>query len=356
MKPLLFKSLSYFFGCFLLASPVIVSACTGIQLRAKDGAVICARTMEFPNELQSQVVIFPRNYPFNAVSPDGGNKGLYWKSMYAIAGINSMGKDAIADGMNEKGLAVGLFYLPGYASYMDIPSRKTAKSISSTDVSAWLLSNFATVDQVKRAVDSGILINKGIPLYLNGGIPFPLHYNVHDAQGKSLVIECVAGKLHCYYNPLGVLTNSPTFDWHLTNLQHYANLRNTETAADSQRVWRQSNLLMTIPGDFTPPSRFVRAVAYTQSMETCPTASAAVAQAFQILNAFDIPKGMIKDPAQPRNAPYTQWTCANDLKNKRLYFHTVHNRTLHMIDLEKYADTNKVLFFPMDDPMEIVQN
>ncbi|NML41105.1 choloylglycine hydrolase family protein [Chitinophaga sp. G-6-1-13] len=360
MKTGLFKTLCYALGISLLASPITVPACTGIQLRARDGAIICARTLEFYNDLQAQVVVYPRNYPFNAVSPGGANKGLYWKARYAIVGINSMGKDAIADGMNEKGLAVGLYYLPGYASYMNVPPKKIAKSLSSTDVSAWLLSNFATVDQVKKAVDSGILINKGIPLYVNGGIPFPLHYSVHDADGKSLVIECVNGKLHCYYNPLGVLTNSPTFDWHIANLQQYLNSRPSDACLkvgeDSIRSFGPGNGLVGIPGDFTPSSRFVRAVAYTQSLDPSPTADEAVTQAFQILNAFDIPKGVIKDRTHPGNNVYTLWTCANDLKNKRLYFHTINNRTLHMIDLMKYVNTDKVLFFPMDDPMEVVQN
>ncbi|RBL89095.1 linear amide C-N hydrolase [Chitinophaga flava] len=337
-----------------------VNACTGIFLKAGDGAFVCARTMEYSVDLESQVIIFPRNYPFNAVSPDGGNKGLSWKTKYAMVGINALGKDALAEGMNEKGLSVGLFYFTGYAGYMDVPAKKIGKSISATDVSAWLLSSFTTVDEVKKAVDSGILINKGIPLYINGGIPFPLHYKVHDAQGKSLVIECVGGKLYTYNNPLGVLTNSPTFDWHMTNLRNYVNLKPTNASlvkmtGDGQNMGNSSGL-MGLPGDFTAPSRFIRAVAYTQSMEPSLNAYEAVTQAFHILNSFDIPKGVIRNASLPRNNEYTLWTSASDLKNKRFYFHTFYNRTPHVIDLMKYVNTNKVLTFPMDAPEELVQN
>jgi choloylglycine hydrolase len=51
----------------------------------------------------------------------------------------------------------------------------------------------------------------------------PPHYVVHDESGKSIVIEYVEGKLHVYDNVIGVITNSPAFDWHITNLRNYLN-------------------------------------------------------------------------------------------------------------------------------------
>jgi hypothetical protein len=55
------------------------------------------------------------------------------------------------------------------------------------------------------------------------------HFAVHDANGKSLVIEFVEGKAKVTENPVGVLTNLPVFSWHITNLGLYAHLSNYST-------------------------------------------------------------------------------------------------------------------------------
>ena len=85
-----------------------------------------------------------------------------------------------------------------------------------------MLSNFATVAEVRQAMRK-VRVVQGPTA---AGI-FPLHFAVHDAQGNSLVIEYVQGKLHIYDNPLGVMTNSPTFDWMTTYLSNFVNLSAT---------------------------------------------------------------------------------------------------------------------------------
>ena len=53
---------------------------------------------------------------------------------------------------------------------------------------------------------------------------------------------------------------------------------------------------MGLPGDFTPPSRVLRAVAFSRSMPMEETGRDTVLQAFHILNNFDIPKGASRSP------------------------------------------------------------
>lgn len=125
----------------------------------------------------------------------------------------------------------------------------------------------------------------------------PCHYVLHDAAGNCAVIEYVDGKRSIHDNPLGVFTNAPTFDWHITNLRNYANLSVTnvppvELVGVRLSGFGQGNGLFGLPGDFTPPSRFVRAVAFSQSSVATKTAVDAILQAFHILNQFDIPKGI----------------------------------------------------------------
>jgi choloylglycine hydrolase len=94
--------------------------------------------------------------------------------------------------------------------------------------------------------------------------------------------------------------------------------------------------MLGLPGDFTPPSRFVRAVAFTQSALPVPTATEGMLQAFHILNQFDIPKGAARGTQQGMGvADSTLWTSAADLSNLRYYFHTYDNRQIRMVDLKK---------------------
>lgn len=100
----------------LATSPVF--ACTGISLKATDGAAIRGRTLEFGFPLQSNVIVVPAGKEFTATLPDGG-KGLSYKTRYGIVGANAFNEVAIIDGLNDQGLSIGLFYFPGYAQYAE---------------------------------------------------------------------------------------------------------------------------------------------------------------------------------------------------------------------------------------------
>jgi choloylglycine hydrolase len=51
-----------------------------------------------------------------------------------------------------------------------------------------------------------------------------VHVIVTDASGFSMVLEWVDGELKVHPNPFGVMANSPTFDWHMTNLSNCVTL------------------------------------------------------------------------------------------------------------------------------------
>ena len=116
------------------------------------------------------------------------------------------------------------------------------------------------------------------------------------------MIEYVDGELHTYDNPIGVITNSPTFDWQQTNLRNYINLSTVNASpltidGVTLAPFGQGSGMMGLPGDFTPPSRFVRAVALSQDAVPGQDAEATVKVAFHILDSFDIPLGAVRPPA-----------------------------------------------------------
>src|SRR5271169_147417 len=315
-------------------------ACTGIRLTAADGTVVHARTLEFGMDIHSNVIMVPRGYARTGTTPDG-KQGLTWKSKYASLGANGVGLPFIFDGLNEKGLAVGTFYFPTSAGYMPYTAADADKTMAPWEVGSWLLENFASVQEVRDNIGKIVAPTVVFPAW---GFAPPVHYVVHDASGKSIVIEYVGGKLNVYDNPLGVITNSPAFDWQMTNLRNYVNFSMSNVppvklGSVTLQPFGQGSGMLGIPGDFTPPSRFVRAVAFSQSVLPSKTGDDAVLEAFHVLNNFDIPKGAAREHEKDEHgnvlADYTLWTAASDLKAKRYYFRTYENSQIRVLDLMK---------------------
>ncbi len=314
------------------------SSCTGIRILPKDGSVIYARTLEFsPDMFFSNVMIAPRGYEFTGETPTG--PGHKWKSRYGIVGMDSLGQPAFTDGLNDAGLGAGAFYHSGFASYEKFEESQASRTLAPHDLVTWILSRFATVEEVR----AGLGQIRVVPVKAGPwGFVAPLHYIVHDKSGKCLVIEYLNGKAVLYDNPIGIFTNSPTFDWHLMNLRNYVNLDPAEVKPREVLGMKLDRLgsgsgMHGLPGDFSPPSRFVRAALLTSQAPQAGTAAEGVRQAFRILNQFDIPKGAHKDTVALIRTLYgeTVWTTAADLTNGRYYFHTIDNRRIRVVDLKK---------------------
>ncbi len=312
--------------------------CTGIRLNAEDGSIIYARTLEFGEDVQSNILMIPRNYVLAGTTAFQNAKGLSWKSKYAAVGANMLNLIGIADGVNEEGLAGGLFYFPDYAQFQHTLIDQADNSIAPWELITWILTNFSSVDEVKKS-----LLNIKVSQTIFGpwGFVPPIHAIVHDLTGKSLVIEYVKGELFLHDNPLGIITNSPTFDWHFTNLSNYINMslinvEKLQLDGVTLHPLSQGTGMLGLPGDFTSPSRFVRASLFVSACINKKNSTEAVDSAFHILNLFDIPVGSVIEKSAKQNFyEYTQWTSASDLKNKRFYWHTYQSRPIQMIDLMK---------------------
>jgi choloylglycine hydrolase len=334
-------------------------ACTSIVIEANDGAAVYGRTMEWGMfDLNSRLVIVPRGYQFQAHTPDG-KPGHRWKTKYGVVALDMLEKDYFADGMNEKGLVAGALYLPGFAEYQSYDPAQASISMGPTEFTNFVLTQFATVDEVREGLKKVRVV--AIPEPVLGGIPAPIHLMVADKSGKAIVIEYLKGELKVFDNPLRVLTNAPSFDWHMTNLRNYINLSSVALPTrkienlDFKPIGAGSGFL-GIPGDYTPPSRFVRAVAYTQTARKTPDGTEAIYEVFRIMDNFNLPLGSAEGPdASPEllkgMRSSTIWTSAADTRNLRYYYHTQHNRRVRMVDLKKIDfSQNKegIRRFPLD--------
>lgn len=317
-------------------------ACTGISLRSTDGVVIAARTVEWAlgDANHDQFVISPRGHEFVGQTPIG-LVGKRWTAEFGFVSLMAYGQPFGPDGMNEAGLYVGMYYFPDFMSLSAFDPSQADQSMSVGDFMQWMLSSFSTVSDVRDAIHDVRVVDVEDPRF--GGAPLPFHWKVADPSGDSIVIEIVDGgqvKVHDTF--LGVITNSPSYDWHLTNLRNYLGLAQgarTPIEVDGRRFapLGGGSGLLGLPGDFTPPSRFVRAAVLTATARPLSDAQDAVFEAFRILDSFNIPLGSLAPiETQAKDVTgATQITTASDLTNRTIYFHTFANREIRMIDLEK---------------------
>lgn len=305
--------------------------CTDLRLIRLPDRHVSARTLDFAMELDSHLQAVPPGHSWSATAhPDA--PPATWTNVLGFVAMDAFGFPGyFCDGLNESGLSVGTLWLPetNLRGTPD-PGRPAMDFIN---LAGWLLGTCRTVAEAKAALSGANLWNAPLRmLWPTQRGPFPaqfenlkdwaftMHLAIHDATGADLVVEFVDG-MRVHDNPAGVLTNSPTFDWHLTNLRNYIGLSNVESPPYNlagQRVSATGNGsgLIGLPGDVTPPSRFVRATVLTQTCESAADAQAAVNQAFHVLSLCAVPRQLAA------SGDYTQWSVARDHDTPTYYVRT----------------------------------
>ena len=318
----------------ILASPQAF-ACTGISLKTSDGSKVIARTIEWGgSNLNSLYVIVPRGHTQISLTPEGFN-GKQFTSKYGYVGLAVESKEYIAEGINERGLAGGLFYFPGSGKYVEYNSAEKENTIADLQLVSYILGRCSTIEEVKEEILRINIVN----VDPRGST---LHWRFAQEDGKEIIVEIIDCKPVFYENTVGVITNSPRYDWHITNLNNYINLQGGNTPEHrlgniSFHNFGHGSSMTGLPGDFTPPSRFVRAAFFVNTAPVKEKTIEVVEQCFHILNNFDIPIGTeFSFKEKVTDIPSaTQWTSASDLKNRIIYFRTMYNSEIRYINLKK---------------------
>ena len=298
--------------------------CTDLRFVHLDGLHVSARTMDFAHELGSRVQVVPAGLEWSATATGTAAGTLTWKNTHGYVAMDAFGFDwGVCDGLNDAGLSVGTLWLPETDLPEVPPEAGDAPAVDLIHFGQWVLGTCATVQEVRTAFAGVQLWNAPVrrlwpddrsmpdvvkPLL---DFAFPMHLAVHDAHGGDLVVEFLHGQAVFHDNPTGVLTNSPPFDWHLTNLRNYVNLTNAEARPRDLMGFKvaptgNGSGLLGIPGDVTPPSRFVRATMLTTVTTAAKDAGDAVNAAFHALDLVHVPRQVAS------SGDYTQWYVARD--------------------------------------------
>ena len=312
--------------------------CTAISFKTKDHYF--GRNLDFEHNFGEVVAITPRHYPFCF------RKAQTMASHFAVIGtaVVDNGYPLYFDGTNEKGLSMAGLYFPGNAVYL---SEKPGKdNITPFEFIPWILGDCENISQARRKLMNlnlvDILYSKQYPLS-------PLHWIIAD-KNNSLVVEPMAAGIKVFENPVGVLTNNPTFDFHLHNLAGYLNLTREEPEsrfAPNLKLSPYSRGMgaMGLPGDLSSPSRFVRAT-FVKTNSVCQeNETDSVSQFFHILRSVEQQEGCVRVGDAFEKTIYS--SCCNT--NKGTYYYTTYKSSqitgisLHNANL----DGNGVLVFPM---------
>ncbi len=328
-------------------------ACTAVDIVATDKSVIAGRTMEWAFDMQWTLVSQPKGTEITLSAPPSLDlPTVALASKYAVVGVSAgvIPGGALLEGQNSEGLGMSGNFLPGFTEYQTV-TKDDKSYVSILSFGSWALGSHATVAELRSALP-GIKVWTD-PSLPTGPTPPTLHFVFTDRSGDGIVVECVGGELQIHDNVAKVLTNAPTYDWHLLNARNYLNL---STMGVSARTFGSANVtalgqgggLLGLPGDYTPPSRFIRAAFMRHNITQPANASEAIQAIGHILNTVDIPLGV----AQSKDgdtvvSDYTQWVAIKDLTNNRLMIADYAHRTT-FVTLE--LDT----VFAQDKPTSIL--
>lgn len=291
----------------LLSAATMASACSEIFLDGK--YPVSARTFDFMFG-EGEALLTPRGYTRSTHYANPGETPLKWTSKYGSITFSAdmpMHDGSIVmtgvDGINEAGLKVGTYYLPESV----MPEGEGGTVMCVTSLIEYALDNFATIDEFIADLESDRYRVISLP---TTAVELMLHMFVHDATGKSAMIEFIDGKLQVTRNPeVPVLTNTP-YRQTLVDLTAFE-----EFGGDK-----------VIPGGQEPMDRFVRGAYYAKHMPAPETREDAIATATAGILNLTIP------PVFEHGCTY--WHIITDMTTKTVYFQTLNNRKQSWVKLD----------------------
>lgn len=315
--------------------------CSGLTLETQDNHHFFGRNMDLSYEFGQQVVVVPEKYTFNLKS---NNEQIQNKHAIIAMATVTDNYPLIADGCNTEGLGFAGLNFPHYA-YFEKEVNPDKNNITPYELPLWALGNFETVEQIKEELKNIEFVD--IPF--NDKIAVAsLHWIFTDKTGKSIVVEKTREKLAVYNNPVGVLTNSPGFDWHMTNLNEYIGIKPEQP--DSVK-WDDANLhtigigagTKGIPGGAGGTDRFVR-LAYIKAQTMKPeNRELGISQFFHMLDYAATPKGAVIEES---NEDYTLYTSCMDLEEGIYYYKSYKSYGINAVNMHNVdKNSDKIIEF-----------
>ena len=340
-----------FFALCLTAGPD-ASACSNVFVGGADETTgvayaAVARTMdieEWIGEVFGYGLMGEENVSNINIPQSAPLNPMQWTNAYGFIGQTVLGTFILTDGVNTEGLYGGLLELPGFTQYPEFNPRDGRPELGVMEVITYALGTAGHVlDLVDPDSRTGKLLDVQMVLNAMQVGPlftgFPCHLVFRDKKGNSAVVEWVEGKTHFYVHRAGtsevieiidgdpdywkvyddtmgaVLTNAPTFGWHLQHVEEDLEEHGYFTG-NTGMTWNGAYMngsgLFGLPGDYTPVSRFLRASILARLYPEPKTQNQAMYASYSVLQSIIVPLGANPSP--------TAWVSWVDLQNSIYHF------------------------------------
>lgn len=312
--------------------------CTAITYKTSD--TYFGRTLDLEYSYNETVTVTPRNFRFNF------RKAKAIENHYAIIGMTTVANDypLYYEAANEHGLGMAGLNFPGNAHYSE--EKEGKDNISPFEFIPWILSQCKSVNEARALLEKINLcdINFSVSMPLS-----PLHWIIADKE-NSITVESVKDGLKIYENPIGVLTNNPTFDYHMTHLSDFVHL--TSEVPENRFAGKEISLYSRgmgakgLPGDLSSTSRFVRAAFTKLNSLSGESENESVSQFFHILGSVEQVRGCVRLP-ENKNVITVYTSCIN--LHKGIYYYTTYeNHCICAVSMKNCdLDSDRLFLFPL---------
>ena len=301
--------------------------CTAI----KDGIYV-GRNLDICEGYGEEIIITPRKYCISL------RKEENIREHFAIIGMGtvSRGYPLYYDAVNERGLYMaGLNYV-GNAKYL--PPKADMTNLAPFEIIPYVLGKCKTVYEAECELARINLTD----------IPFSrelttaeLHWFISD-KDRSIVVEPDANGINIHDNPIGVLTNNPSFPYQLFNVNNYLSLRrDTPTVTFSKHfpisVYSEGMGGIGLPGDLSSQSRFIRAAFHKSEVK----GDKGLARIFHLLGSVEMPDGSVKVGDKYER---TEYTTATNLSTMTYYYRAYDSAGISAVKLfSENLDTHPLI-------------
>lgn len=288
--------------------------CTAVTYKTKDSYF--GRNLDLEFSYGECVSIMPRMFPFPLRHKNP------MTAHHAIIGISHVadGYPLYYDAANEFGLGMAALRFTDSSPYAD------SDGITSFELIPFVLGQCISVNEAKNLLTNTVITNDNFSSeYPNT----PLHWMIAD-KNCSIVVEWTDGHLKIFDNPIGVLTNTPSFDRQLINLDHTS----------------------SVPYGISSEERFARAVYVRKNSISDSSEEESTNQFFHILDSVSQIRGLnITDDGSYEITVYS--SCMN-LERGIYYYKTYENSRITAVNMHN-EDLNgsNLLVYPLNTAQDI---
>lgn len=323
--------------------------CTAATYKTKD--FYFGRTLDYEFSYGDEITITPRNYCFNF-----RNMGVV-RSHYAMIGMAHVAENTplYYEAVNEKGLGMAGLNFVGNAVYNTCNPEKD--NVAQFELIPYILCKYGSVKDAAQCLSRLNILDTPF----NDKLPVAsLHWILAD-KNEAVTIEAVKDGLRIYDNPVGILTNNPTFDGQMFNLNNYMNLsvsnpKNNFSDKLDLSTYSRGMGALGLPGDLSSASRFVRAAFVKMNSISGEGENESVSQFFHILNSVDQQRGCCE--VEKDKYEITIYTCCCNADKGIYYYTTYDNHQITAVDMhrENLDKSELIRFSPVEGEQINFQN